>query len=74
MKVYFSFEELSLIGAIGGGKENVIARLSEIRDNTDDDDLGIAEVISSAIKKLKSITDDDFAALDFSETEGDYAR
>ena len=74
MKVYFSFEELSLIGAIGGGKENVIARLSEIRDNTDDDDLGIAEVISSAIKKLKSITDDDFIALDFSETEGDYAR
>ena len=74
MKVYFSFEELSLIGAIGGGKENVVARLSEIRDNTDDDDLGIAEVISSAIKKLKSITDDDFAALDFSETEGDYAR
>ena len=74
MKVYFSFEELSLIGAIGGGKENVIARLSEIRDNTDDDDLGIAEVISSAIKKLKSITGDDFIALDFSETEGDYAR
>ena len=74
MKVYFSFEELSLIEAIGGGKENVIARLSEIRDNTDDDDLGIAEVISSAIKKLKSISDDDFAALEYSETEGDYAR
>ena len=71
MKVYFSFEELSLIGAIGGGLENVIERLTEIKSNSEQD---IIPLVEASITKLKSITDDDFAALDFSETEGDYAR
>ena len=71
MKVYFSFEELSLIGAIGGSRENVIDRLTEIKANSEQD---IIPLVESSIKKLKSITDDDFTALDFSEAEGDYAR
>ena len=71
MKVYFSFEELSLIGAIGGGRENVIERLTEIKANSEQD---IIPLVESSITKLKSITDEDFAALDYSETEGDYAR
>ena len=71
MKVYLSFEELSLIGAIGGSRENVIERLTEIKANSDQD---IIPLVEASITKLKSITDDDFAALDFSETEGDYAR
>ena len=71
MKVYFSFEELSLIGAIGGSRENVIDKLTEIKDNSEPD---IIPLVESSVKKLKSITDDDFASLDYSETEGDYAR
>ena len=71
MKVYFSFEELSLIGAIGGSRENVINRLTEIKANSEQD---IIPLIESSVEKLKSITDDDFAALEYSETEGDYAR
>ena len=71
MKVYFSFEELSLIGAIGGSRENVIDRLTEIKANSDQD---IIPLVESSITKLKSITDDDFATLEYSETEGDYAR
>ena len=71
MKVYFSFEELSLIGAIGGSRENVIERLTEIKKNSDQD---IIPLVESSITKLKSITDDDFATLEYSETEGDYAR
>ena len=71
MKVYFSFEELSIIGAIGGSRENVIDRLAEIKDNSDQD---IIPLVESSVKKLKSITDDDFATLEYSETEGDYAR
>ena len=71
MKVYFSFEELSLIGSIGGSRENVIDRLTEIKKNSEQD---IIPLVESSITKLKSITDEDFAALDFSETEGDYAR
>ena len=71
MKVYFSFEELSLIGAICGSRENVIERLTEIKANSEQD---IIPLVESSVKKLKSITDNDFAALDFSETEGDYAR
>ena len=71
MKVYFSFEELSLIGAIGGNRENVIERLAEIKDNSEPD---IIPLVESSVKKLKSISDDDFAALEYSETEGDYAR
>ena len=71
MKVYFSFEELSLIGAIGGSRENVIDRLAEIKTNSEQD---IIPLVESAVKKLKSITDEDFAALVFSEAEGDYAR
>ena len=71
MKVYFSFEELSLIGAIGGSLENVIERLTEIKANSEQD---IILLVESSITKLKSITDEDFVALDFSETEGDYAR
>ena len=71
MKVYFSFEELSIIGAIGGSRENVIERLTEIKANSEQD---IILLVESSITKLKSITDEDFAALDFSETEGDYAR
>ena len=71
MKVYLSFEELSLIEAIGGSRENVIERLTEIKANSDQD---IIPLVEASITKLKSITDDDFAALDFSETEGDYAR
>ena len=71
MKVYFSFEELSLIGAIGGGRENVIERLTEIKANSEQD---IIPLVESSVEKLKSITDEDFAALEYSETEGDYAR
>ena len=71
MKVYFSFEELSLIGAIGGNRENVIERPAEIKDNSEPD---IIPLVESSVKKLKSISDDDFAALEYSETEGDYAR
>ena len=71
MKVYFSFEELSLIGAIGGSRENVIERLTEIKKNSEQD---IIPLVESSITKLKSITDDDFATLEYSETEGDYAR
>ena len=71
MKVYFSFEELSLIGAICGGRENVIERLTEIKKNSDQD---IIPLVESSITKLKSITDDDFATLEYSETEVDYAR
>ena len=71
MKVYFSFEELSLIGAICGSRENVIERLTEIKANSEQD---IIPLIESSVEKLKSISDEDFAALDFSETEGDYAR
>ena len=71
MKVYFSFEELSLIGAIGGSRENVIERLTEIKANSEQD---IIPLIESSVEKLKSITDDDFATLEYSETEGDYAR
>ena len=71
MKVYFSFEELSLIEAIGGGRENVIERLTEIKANSEQD---IITLIESSVEKLKSITDEEFAALDFYETEGDYAR
>ena len=71
MKVYFSFEELSLIGAIGGGRENVIERLTEIKANSEQD---IIPLVESSVEKLKSISDEDFAALEYSETEGDYAR
>ena len=71
MKVYFSFEELSLIGAIGGSRENVIERLTEIKANSEQD---IILLVESSVEKLKSITDEDFASLDYSETEGDYAR
>ena len=71
MKVYFSFEELSLIGAIGGSRENVIDRLTEIKANSEQD---IIPLVETSITKLKSITDEDFAALEYSETEGDYAR
>lgn len=71
MKVYFSFEELSLIEAIGGSRENVIDKLTEIKKNSEQD---IIPLIESSVEKLKSITNDDFAALDYSETEGDYAR
>ena len=71
MKVYFSFEELSLIGAIGGSREDVIDRLTEIKANSEQ---GIIPLVEASITKLKSITDEDFAALDYSETEGDYAR
>ena len=71
MKVYFSFEELSLIEAIGGSREDVIERLTEIKKNSEQD---IIPLIESSVEKLKSITNDDFAALDYSETEGDYAR
>ena len=71
MKVYFSFEELSLIGAIGVSRENVIESLAEIKKNSEQD---IIPLVESSITKLKSISDKDFAAFDFSETEGDYAR
>ena len=71
MKVYFSFEELSLIGAIGCSRENVIERLTEIKANSEH---GIIPLVEVSITKLKSITDEDFASLDYSETEGDYAR
>ena len=71
MKVYFSFEELSLIGAICGSRENVIERLTEIKANSEQD---IIPLVESSVEKLKSITDEDFASLDYSETEGDYAR
>ena len=71
MKVYFSFEELSLIGAICGSRENVIERLTEIKANSEQD---IIPLVEASITKLKSITDEDFASLDYSETEGDYAR
>ena len=71
MKVHFSFEELSLIEAIGGSRENVIERLAEIKANSEQD---IIPLVESSVEKLKSISDEDFVALDFSETEGDYAR
>ena len=71
MKVYFSFEEMSLIEAIGVSRENVIERLTEIKKNSEQD---IIPLVESAVEKLKSITDEDFASLDYSETEGDYAR
>ena len=82
MKVYFSFEELSLIGAICGSRENVIERLTEIKANSEQDIIPLVEssvqdiipLVESSVEKLKSITDEDFASLDYSETEVDYAR
>lgn len=69
----FTFEELEIISAVGGSIENVIDRLSEILDNTEDE-YEILEVISSAVEKLKAMTDSDFAALDPTETEAYYAE
>lgn len=69
----FTFEELEIIGAVSGNREEVISRLSELLAVTEDE-YGILEVISSAVDKLKAMTDADFAALDLTETEGYYAE
>lgn len=68
-----TFEELEIIGAVSGNREEVISRLSELLAVTKDE-YGILEVISSAVEKLKAMTDSDFAALDLTETEGYYAE
>ena len=61
----FTKDELSLISIYNtGDREETIEEISEMRTYLEDDEAELAELTVSVLRKLDSISDDEFETLD----------
>ena len=61
----FTKDELSLISIYNtGDREGTIEEISEMQTYLEDDDTDLAELTVSVLRKLESISDDEFDSLD----------
>ena len=61
----FTKDELSLISIYNtGDREGTIEEITEMRTYLEDDETDLAELTVSVLRKLESISDDEFDSLD----------
>ena len=61
----FTRDELSLISIYNtGGREGTIEEITEMQTYLEDDEAELAELTVSVLRKLDSISDDEFDSLD----------
>lgn len=61
----FTYEEINLMCIYNtSSREGLISELTEMRKYLDSDETGLLELTDSALRKLKSISDEDFEGLE----------
>ncbi|MGI6700826.1 MAG: transposon-transfer assisting family protein [Christensenellales bacterium] len=61
----FTKDELSLISIYNtGDREGTVEEISEMRTYLEDDEAELADLTASVLRKLDSISDDEFESLD----------
>ena len=77
---HFTQDEMTLMSIYNetGTRQGLIASLTAMRGELDEDETELRDMTDSAIRKLNSISDAEYATLDlypdFGETEGDDAE
>lgn len=61
----FSFEEMNLMCIYNtGSRKDLISNLEEMRPHLDDDEMELKELTDSTLEKLRTMSDEEFDALE----------